>query len=83
MKKIITSVLIVAIWLAVCGSLFSGDHPTVPAKSLLSHDAMITTVGGAATWACFGVGLILGASLATMNGFAAMSAAIFLATSCT
>jgi hypothetical protein len=83
MKKIMTSILIVAVWLAACGSLFSGDHPTVPTKHPLSHDAMIIAVGGAPMWACFGVGLAFGAALATMNGFAAFTAAIYLATNCT
>ncbi len=83
MKKIITSVLIIAVWLVVCGCLFSGDHPTGHANSMLSKEAMITTVGGAPTWACFGVGLVFGAALATGNGFAAFTAAIYIATNCT
>jgi len=83
MKRIISSILIVALWLVVCGSLFSGDHPTVPAKHLLSNDAMIISVGGAPMWACFAMGLILGFTIATGNFVAALTAGVYLGTNCT
>ena len=83
MKELISSILIAALWLAICGSLFPGDHPTVPAKHPLSQNGMIVTMGGAPMWACFAMGLALGFAITTANVVAAFTAGVYIAANCT
>jgi len=55
---------------------------TIYSTTPLNNLQLTQSIGGAPMWACFGMGLIFGAAVASGNGFAAVGSFIYIANNC-